>query len=249
MADFDEALTESVDEPQEHPVAGADWKHPTGKIPKSICILGLGATSADWHNAHTPYNPQVPKVDEVWAINKGIRTVRADMAFIMDDLIDEARQSARYAEEIAAYDKPYLTSRVDAQVAERFPAAIEYPLKDVLTFWGAQLNWMRSGKKTIDAGLAFELGRREAGYFKNSVPYMLAYAGFIGVKQIAMFGCDYTFPGTQAREAGRANAEFWVGACRFGLGIQFKFPSRTTLMDTCGEELKGYYGFNGRQPF
>ena len=124
----------------------SDWQHPTGKVPKRICILGLGATSYDWHAAHVQYTPPLEPVDEVWAVNKGFRTVRCDLVFIMDDLVDEARKSPRYGEEIAACDVPVITSTVDSLVAERWPNAQKYPLKPILEHYGAFLDAMQKRK-------------------------------------------------------------------------------------------------------
>lgn len=226
------------------------WEHPTGNQPKRVAIIGLGPTSQDWHAAHVQYTPPLDPVDEVWTVNKGFRTVKADMVFIMDDLVDEARKSPRYGDEIAACDIPVVTSTVDALVKERWPRALRYPLKEVMQFWGAQLIHKRTGNTEINADEALNVGLGDAGYIFNSIPYMLAYAGFIGVNNISLWGVDYTFPGAPAREDDRANAEFWIAALQFGLGVAFQYPSRTTI---CNRNLlsadRTFYGFNGRQPF
>lgn len=244
----------SADNPAGKPIAAKapdlfefKWRHPTGKQPKRIAIIGLGPTSQDWHSAHVQYTPPLAPVDEVWTVNKGLRTVRADLAFVMDDLVDEARKSERYGEDIANCPIPVITSTVDAPVKARWPKALAYPLEEVLSFWGARLNWMRTGKTEMSATDALNIGLDEAGYFNNSIPYMLAYAGYIGVNNVALFGCDYTFPGSPAREDDRANAEFWISALQFGLGVRFQYPSRTTIM--ARNLPRTFYGFNGRQPF
>lgn len=223
------------------------WQHPTGNAPKRVCILGLGPTSQDWHAAHVEYTPPLAPVDEVWSVNKGFRTVKADMVFIMDDLVDEARKSPRYGEEIANADIPVVTSTVDCMVEKRWPKALQYPLNDVLAFWGSRLNWARTGETEMDAQKALSMGRAEAGYFNNSIPYMLAYAGMIGVRNVSLWGCDYSFPGSPAREDDRANAEYWIGALQWGLGVEFQYPARTTIMNR--DKWGKLYGFNGRLPY
>lgn len=226
------------------------WKHPTGKTPKKVAIIGLGATAQDWHTDHAQYTPQTEQVDEVWTVNKGFRTLQCDMVFIMDDLVDEARKSERYGKDIELVSEkiPVITSTVDAAVLERWPAVHAYPLGEVLRFWGYHIHTKRSPRgtmKTEDDDL--DIGLMETAYFNNSIPYLLAYAGMIGVKNIYMFGCDYTFPGMASREDDRANAEYWIGACQFGLGISFRFPQRTTLLNR--NRGRVFYGWNGRQPF
>lgn len=222
------------------------WEHPTGRKPERICILGLGPTAQDWHAAHVQYTPPLAPVDEVWTLNKGIRTVKADLAFIMDDLIEEARRSERYGEEIAECHLPVITSTVDPMVKGRFPNALEYPLVDVASFWGARIMAARTGKTEYSGEEALKHGLDECLYFNNSIPYMLAYAGFIGVKNIALFGVDYTFPGSVAREDDRANAEYWIAMLQGSLGISFQYPSRTTILNK--DKGRQLYGFNGRLP-
>ena len=224
----------------------AGWVHPTGNTPERVAILGLGPTNQDWHAAHVQYNPPLAPVDEVWCVNKGFRTTKCDLVFIMDDLVDEARQSPRYGDEIASAGIPVITSTTDALVKGRWPAALQYPLREVLGFWGHHLKVVRTGKTDIDPDEALQSGLENIAYFHNSIPYILAYAGMLGVKNICLFGCDYTFPGSPAREDDRANAEFWVGML-MACGVGFQFPSRTTLLSK--NEGRKFYGFNGRQPF
>ena len=231
-------------------VTDSDWQHPTGKVPKRICILGLGPTSQHWHQGHAAYNPSIPRVDEIWTVNKGFRTARADVVFIMDDLVEEARRSRRYGAEIAQLEIPVITSTVDDQVKRRWPKALKYPLSEVLTFWGSMLLKARGAPNENPHRLGkdpFLVGVSECGYFNNSIPYMLAYAGYIGVKQVTLWGVDYNYPGTTAREDDKANAEYWVAALEFGLGIDIDICAQSTLLNTRNRGV--YYGFNGRQPF
>jgi hypothetical protein len=223
------------------------FTHPTGKKPERIAIIGLGPTSQDWHAAHVQYTPPLEPVDEVWTVNKGFRTINCDLCFIMDDLIDEARKSPRYGNEIAATEVPIITSTVDEIVKARWPAVHRYPLENVLAYWGAQIYGRRTKEREVQKQAALDFSLNECAYFSNSIPYMLAYAGYIGVKQIAMFGCDYTFPGSVAREDDRANAEYWIAALQFGQGVLFQFPHRTTILNR--DKGRTFYGFNGRQPY
>ena len=229
------------------------WEHPTGNAPKVIAIVGLGPTQQDWHAAHVQYTPPVEVVDEVWTVNKGFRTINCDLCFVMDDLMDEARKSPRYAKEIAAVSGdglPMLTSTVDAPVAQLWPKVQAYPLKEVLAFWGEHVFDRRHAfhpAAEVEKPDPLQYGLDEAAYFNNSIPYMLAYAGMIGIERVYMFGCDYSFPGNVAREDDRANAEYWIAALQFGLGVAFRYSSRTTLCSR--DKGRQFYGFNGRQPF
>lgn len=222
------------------------WEHPTGVIPKTVIILGLGPTGQDWHDLHKRYDTGI-EYDEVWSVNKAFRTQRCDLLFVMDDLIDEARKSPQYGRHLQAYNGSIVTSTADDPVAQRWPQAVAYPLREVLTFWGAHFHGRRYAKNEVQNSDAWPAGLANAGYLRNSIPYLLAYAGFIGVENIGMYGCDYNFHGQPGREDDKANTEYWIGALRFGLGVDVQVTPRSTLMRT--NEPRQFYGFNGRQPF
>jgi hypothetical protein len=87
---------------------------PTPKPPpKTVAIIACGPTNSDWHAGHFTYEPQFPKTDEVWTLNKALRTTKADLVFIMDDLVGEARRSPAYAEDIRNLTCPVITSNVE----------------------------------------------------------------------------------------------------------------------------------------
>lgn len=219
-------------------------QHPTGKQPKTINLLALGPTLADYHAAHFKYDPVVPEVDETWTLNKGFRTCSADLCFILDDLEGERRISKRYGDEINRLDIPVITTVVDDTVLQSYPDVklVEYPITKILEFWGA-LWHINQG---LDEGDIKDAALKNALYLKNSIPMILAYAGAIGVKTIHLFGADYDFPGANIHEADKANTEYWCGACRFGLGMKIILSSRTTLLST--NQGNSIYGYGKRQP-
>lgn len=226
-------------------------QHPTGKRPKSINLVALGPTNSDYHGAHFRYDPVVPPADEVWTVNKGFRTVKADLVFILDDLVGEAGISSRYARDINTAGIPIITSILDEQVEGIYPDSDlhAYPLSSVIDFWGEA--WLMSQGGTFTGeGLARdkvrEAGIRNACYLKNSIPMILAYAAAIGVRVINLFGADYDFPGSAIHEADKPNTEYWVGACRFGAGMLINVSSRTTLLST--NQGRDIYGYGKRQP-
>lgn len=186
------------------------WEHPTGKSPKSVMIVALGPSKKDFVS---DFGRHVPghKPDEIWAVNTAMRWCRHDLAFIMDDMQEFARHFPEYGEAMRTHDKPILTSTK----YEQFPTAQALPLGEIVA-------------------------ATQQLYFNNSVPYMVAYALYIGVKELIIFGADYTYPGTDAREAGRGCMEFWLGfAAAKGMTIQIA-PS-STLMDA--REGTRFYGY------
>lgn len=99
-------------------------------------------------------------------------------------------------------------------------------------------NW--SPRQRRDSGLQC------ASYFKNSIPMLLAYAGFIGVETIHLFGADYDFPGASVHEADKPNAEYWAGLIMGFFGCNIRVSSRTTFMST--NQGRAAYGYGARQP-
>lgn len=178
------------------------FEHPTGKVPESVSLVALGPTKEDFVKNQCRHKPNV-KAEEVWTLNTGIRWLKHDLAFIMDDMSEFGHHFPDYGDAMRDADKPIITSAL----YDEFPMSVEYPLQEILTDF----------KQT---------------YFNNSVPYIIAYALHIGVKYMYIFGADYTFPGQEARESGRGCVEFWIGfAASRGMVVQVVETS--TLMDAC----------------
>lgn len=224
-----------------------NWVHPTGRTPKLVNIIACGPTHSAYHAAHWQYNPPVPRVDETWSLNKGLRTVRADLGFVMDDMVGEARTSERFREDLDALGIPLITSIVDEEVRRLYPSAslIPYPLDDVLDYVGLLHLLAATPSERITPSLTKAAGDVVGYYLHNSIPYILAYAAFIGVRRVHLFGADYTFPGNPVREDDRANTEYWVGLLR-GFGIEVWVPGETTLLNT--RDGLRLYGFGARAP-
>lgn len=215
--------------PAIHPI------HPTGTAPRSVAIIALGPTSQQWHSACWSYQKQAGEYDEVWTLNKGLRTQRCHVGFVLDDLVTESRKSEEYARDLSALDTHIITTSVDAQVREVFPSAslTEYPINEIL-WWVGIRHLIARGVRAADLqSLSAEVasvGRQVGYYLHNSIPMILAYAGWLGVRRIGLFGADYTYPGSPAREDDRANAEYWVGMLR-AWGVELAVSSDTTLLN------------------
>lgn len=250
------------------------WQHPTGGKPKRIAIVACGPSFAKWHAANMRYQPAIPGVDEVWAVNKGIRTLNCDLCFVLDDLIGEYRKAPDYicdvtrrsftagipiiatglddggAEFISGIEDQIISGLPDnASLSER-SGFFEFPLFEILEYYGlawhqARGIWQGGGAPVniniADVRLA---GQRFAYYLHNSIPMMLAYAGFIGVSEIVLAGVDYTFPGSDIREDDRPNAEYWIGYLR-AMGIDVRPIDGTTILNTMKQPW--CYGY-ARQP-
>lgn len=192
------------------------WSHPTGKVPASVTLIALGPSAHDYTSTRIAHEPETD-ADETWIVNTGIRIWPHDVAWVMDDLRWYSDRYPRYGRDLMTATRPIITNNAYPE----FPTSFSYPLDAIIKAFGP-----------------------ENAYWHNSVPYILAYASFIGVKRMMIWGADYTYPGSQAREDGRANCEYWIGFCR-ARGMTVEVPSTTTLLGTGRQPW--FYGYL-RQP-
>lgn len=228
------------------------WKHPTGRVPSTVDIISLGPSQREYHaHQHSAYTPSTPAPDEVWTLNKGIRTVKSDLAFVLDDLEGERRKSARYADEIIAYaqERNVITSELASVERPTWPGLFhDYPLTRILDKLGGEIayrRYLRRRNVNPNAPLPTAHEARQAGldvvyYLHNSIPMILAYALFIGVHEIRLYGADYNVRRADHLEANRPNCEYWVGFLR-ALGVRVMVPTTTTLLNT--DEQPYIYGY------
>ena len=81
------------------------------------------------------------------------------------------------------------------------------------------------------------------GYFNSTAAYAVAYAIWLEVEKISLFGCDFTYPDAHDAEKGRACVEFWLGVAS-ERGIKISVPKTTSLLDACHAQDDRFYGFS-----
>ena len=163
--------------------------------------------------AHEP-DPELMAVDEVWGLNGGVNHIAGrvayDVLWVMDHIDGEAHRAPRYVANIedwlVRHDGHVITSQA-GRLADH-PYVHEYPLRELLAALG-----------------------QDHAYFHNSIPYVIAYALFIGVERLYLFGADYSHEAIKRREDDRPCAEYWIGVAR-AKGMQIVLPSDTTLLNT-----------------
>lgn len=203
----------------------SDWKHPTGKQPKTVLLHALGPTRHDLYDLHCRHEPMpdLMQFDELWSLNSGVNLfggrVQYDLLWVMDNLEGEARRLPAYMDHLMAwsdrFNAPIITS--DAGRWRDAERVHEYPLADVVKHYG-----------------------RKHLYFHNSIPFIIAYACWIGVERLTMFGVDYDHPTLKGNEEDRPNAEYWVGVAR-AMGMDVIVPNTTTLLNARkGTWIYGY---------
>lgn len=190
------------------------WQHPTGKVPEKVVIVG-GGTTRTFFLKSLSVHEDVWKGHEVWGLNTGIRWLKkADMFFLMDDMDLFGHNFPDYGRDMENETRPILTSHVYPQ----YPTAIEYPLIEMMEFYGPTVR----------------------PYFHDgSGGYLLAYAGFVGVKELNIFGMDYA--AHEAREEGRECAEFWAGVIS-ARGTRVKVSTASTFLNE-NQTQKKLYGY------
>lgn len=232
----------------------AKLRHPTStqakpEAPSIVTIVCQGPTQQSYRVLLDDYNREIPHA-ELWILNKAARYLRGDLLWVMDDLESERRKSGEYFGDLMAAGLPIMTCSTGHDSMQFVPPHMhakifEYPLLQVIDYWGeVSLLASRGYLEHAAQSLIRQEGLKCAAYFHNSLPYMLAYAGFIGVKAVHLFGADYTYGNQALREDGRANAEYWIGMLR-ATGVQVRLSSDTTLLSQSKQPW--FYGF-ARQP-
>lgn len=190
-------------------------------IPKHVAIVALGPSALGWTKIVEAKGGRSAHCDAVWAINSYGNVLDHDLVFHMDDVrIQEIRASAgnqKIANMLAwmkTHDKPIMTARAHPD----YPALMEFPLQNVVNGLGV-------------------------GYFNSTIAYALAYAIYIGVDEISVWGADFSFENQHEAEKGRACCEYWIGrAHEKGIGIHI--AAESTLMDACVPEQESWYGYD-----
>lgn len=221
------------------PADYAGWLHPgTVPHPRSVLISALGPSRIDYVSAQTAHEPPVPlmSIDEVWGINTAVNwqsgRVSYDLLWVMDHLDGEAAKHPRYGKQIsdwiARHDRNVMTS-----IAGELGASVDGSSRNESRVHEFPLAQVWQSLTEVAPGLH--------PYFHNSLPYLLAYAWWIGVQDVYLFGVDYNHPTIGNKyEAQRPNCEFWVGWL-MARGVRVMLPNSSTLINA--DQPIWFYGY------
>ncbi len=201
--------------------AGLDRAIPD-KAPEHVAILGLGPSVGAFLEFTKRIGGRSKFCDEVWGINAIGNVFECDRVFHMDDVrIQEIRAAAKPDGNIAAmlpwlkkHPGPVYTSRPHPD----YPGLVPYPLEAVVR----------------DTGYA---------YMNSTAAHAVAFAVYLRVKKITLFGMDFTYAHSHHSEKGRACVEFWLGIAA-ARGIRISIPQRSSLMDGCEPARDRVYGYD-----
>lgn len=192
---------------------------PVNKPVERIALVAMGTSHVDFTIWQTQLLANGKELwDQIWTINYLAQVLRCDLAICMDDLrVANSEETGRpLATWARTADVPILTPNVYPE----FPTSVAYPLEEIVRHF-------------------------DACYFNNSVPYAIAYANWIGCKELVLFGCDYHYDEVTDRipiEAGRACTEYWLGRTR-ERGTVHRFAHHTSLFDVNRDPAMKTYGY------
>lgn len=224
------------------------WQHPTGNTPQAVHVVCAGYTQREYCAAVGVYGSPVPTDIEVWTLNKALRSIKADFGFVLDDLVGENNKDQVYVKDLGNLNIPLLTTTIDEPVKDITKDHLsewhEYPIHGIRDSLGNTFGDLYKGAGNFTDKDRAIMGR-DLLYMKNSLPMILAYAWYIGVRTVFLWGADYTHPAGQRREDDQPNAEFWVGFLK-GQGVQVILSGDTTLCSI--RDGRDLYGYGARQP-
>lgn len=190
--------------------------------PKHVTILGLGPSLDQYTNICKRLGGRHTYTDETWCINSLGSIIACDRIFHMDDVrIQEIRAAEKPESNIAVMLEWIRTTTIPVTTSRPhpdYPALEPFPLIEVLNEF-------------------------HYSYFNSTAAYAVAYAIWLGVEKISLFGCDYTYPDAHDAEKGRACVEFWLGIAS-ERGIKITVPKNTTLLDALHTQRERFYGYD-----
>ena len=175
--------------------------NPLDTRPRSVALIGLGPSLREYlHDSFRKKN--VFHVDEVWGINTAHRPLKVDKIWTMDDLHGTLSHNySDWANELRLETKPIITCKQ----YDDFPTSVAYPIDAVQDYY-------------------------KSDFFNTTIAYALAYAGFIGVETLYIYGIDFYYPNAQMVESGLGGASYWLGRIE-EKGVRYKIPASSTLLD------------------
>ncbi len=185
--------------------------------PKKVALVGMGPSIMDYIGDTMTQEFSPDFADEIWCINMATCAFHADMVIWMDDLYQQETFKPNLMSFLRRRGTPVLTSKSYPDI---IPNSYDYPIDEV-----GRLSLKLFGKP----------------YLTNGVAQAIAYGSVIGVKEMTLYGCDFTYPNREYAESGRACVEAWIAAMVAVDTMEIRLSKRTSLFDAVDD--KGIYGY------
>lgn len=185
--------------------------------PKKVALICMGPSATDYLTKTLTQEFDHRWVDETWAINMAVNPFRADVVFWMDDLVEQEKFKPNLFVALRKFGVPVITSTRRPQVLRK---SYDYPIDEV-----ARFSIPIFGKP----------------YLNNGVAMAIAYALYKGVKEMHIYGADFSYPNRDYAESGRACVEAWLTIASVH-GMNVSLCPNTSLMDSVKDH--GIYGYS-----
>lgn len=200
---------------------GSSKKEKSSPAPKTIIIVAMGASASTYVNLASHKGGRQRITDETWAINSMGGVIKHDLLFHMDDCRVHESMAKRDPDGNIAGMMEWLKDHPKFMTSKKYPdypGAIEFPLEKVINYLGTT-------------------------YYNSTVAYAVAYAIYIGVQKIGLYGCDYSYKDQHKAESGRGCVEFLLGMA-VSRGIHIEVAENSTLFDACVPDSQRFYGYD-----
>lgn len=187
--------------------------------PNRVAVVALGSSSRSFMVEMLSNSQMDDPFDEVWTVNRGLRGIRHDKLFVMDDLRWLNEHNSGYAKFLRNHDKPIITSTPYSE----YPMSVPYPFPEVM--------------ETIQDDV----------FAVNTVAYMLAYAIHTRVKEVSIYGADFVYPNGSTAEHGGQACAYLCGMMR-QFDMVHRIPGDSTLLYANTVKLREN-GQLGREPY
>lgn len=191
------------------------------KPPKSIAIVAMGMSAATYLRLCAKAGDRKRVADETWAINSMGGVIEHDLLFHMDDCRIQEDRAKRSPGGNVSGMLGWLKKHPNFFTSIKYPGypgAKAFPLQKVINALGIT-------------------------YFNNTVAYAVAYAIYIGVKKIGVYGADYSYEDSHKSERGRGCVEFLLGIAATK-GIEIMVASDSSLLDANIPDDQKFYGYD-----
>lgn len=203
------------------------------KVPTRVAIVAMGRSCGEYIRQGAAQGGYPSFVDEVWAINAMGGVILHDKLFAMDDVRIQARRVAAMdageykmnppvygtMQWLKHHSGPIYTSRAHPD----YPGLVEIPAEEIM--------------RACDAV-----------YFNSTVAWALGFALLElkrhgALRDLYLFGVDFSYSDGHKAERGRGNTEFLIGKL-VERGVRVHLPPTTTLLDACEPLHMKVYGYD-----
>ena len=191
------------------------------RVPESVTILGMGLSAHTYLIEACTLGGRKNVTEEVWTISAIGGVVAHDRAFVMDDMkaiMEKNPDEGVNVPGMISWMKEHPGILYTSRIYPEYPGSVAYPIKEVIEHF-------------------------RFPYLNNSVAYAVALAVYMGVKQIRLYGCDFTYPDRHAGETGRACVEFYLGIAH-ERGINVHCAMNSTMLDAFLPPERRLYGYH-----